>query len=262
MSCTGIGDCTAVGSEDTDGPEPFVWTETNGTWGTPTELSDAYSPFYFNAISCIDASDCTAVGPGPVYAAESDGTWGPATALSGPNSYYPGGVSCTGVGDCVAVGGGLPAYWIESGGVWDPQNTVPEPDAGAGLASVSCISSTVCTAFGTGDLDYVTSTLVPGGTMALKKSSALYGKYTRVGVWERMGSHKRHLSGALSVCDGLLHTEFMFILRRSEHPSGHLGQEGGNLQGRHLSAEGRGDRRQWRYLWPGGVRPLLPGGYR
>jgi hypothetical protein len=79
---------------------------------------------------------------------------------------------------CVAVGDGLPSYWIESGGVWGPQNTVPEPDAGAGLDSVSCTSPTVCTAAGSGFSSYVTSTLVPGGTMAIKKSSGLYGNYT------------------------------------------------------------------------------------
>jgi hypothetical protein len=147
-----------------------------GTWGTLTEISDANA---LNAISCTDASDCTAVGGGSAYVTESDGTWGPVTALSGPESDLEG-ASCTAVGDCVAVGGGLPAYWIESGGVWGPQNTVPEPDGGAGLDNVSCISSTVCTAVGNEgvNLTYVTSTLVPGGTMALKKSTGLYGNYT------------------------------------------------------------------------------------
>ena len=175
VSCVGPGDCTAVGIEG-DSTVRFVWTETNGAWGTPTQVSDAND---LNAISCIDASDCTAVGTGSTYVTESDGVWGPVTALSGPESDLEG-VSCTAVGDCVAVGGGLPSYWIESGGVWGPQETVPEPDGGGGLTSVSCISATICTAVGDEgvNLTYVTSTLVPGGTVALKKSSGLYGNYT------------------------------------------------------------------------------------
>jgi hypothetical protein len=113
---------------------PSYVTETDGTWGQVTVvpgLADAQ----FRAVSCTDATDCTAVGGGgPMFATETDGTWGSVT-LSGGVVYYEG-VSCTDATHCTAVGG-----------------------------------------YNGGAVQFVASTLNPGGSITPAKTTGLLGHY-------------------------------------------------------------------------------------
>ena len=109
VSCTVVGDCTAVGGE---GGGPQYLTETNGTWGPLNQLSSPSGRGSFFAVSCTDATDCTAVGfdngalpsGAALYATETHGLWGPVTDLPGPLDSTLWGVSCTDATDCTAVG--------------------------------------------------------------------------------------------------------------------------------------------------------------
>jgi hypothetical protein len=79
VSCTDANDCTAVGDAGAPGSDtdaPVYATETSGTWGTPTVLSGPPgSTGDLTGVSCVDASDCTAVGFDanlePIYASSS-----------------------------------------------------------------------------------------------------------------------------------------------------------------------------------------------
>ncbi len=151
VSCTGAGDCTAVGGD-------LVANEVNGIWSSATTL-DAPSGASFASVSCTDADDCTAVGatttaegahPVPIYASESDGVWAPAADVSDPSGDAElSGVSCADSADCTAVGydsaAQEAAYAIESAGVWGPLTDLSENSF---LSSVSCLDAGDCTAVG------------------------------------------------------------------------------------------------------------------
>jgi hypothetical protein len=151
VSCTGAGDCTAVGGV-------LVASEVNGIWSSATTL-DAPSGASFATVSCIDADDCTAVGatttaedahPVPIYATESGGVWAPAADVADPSRDAElSGVSCVDTADCTAVGydsaAQEAAYAIESGGVWGPLTDLSENSF---LSSVSCLDAGDCTAVG------------------------------------------------------------------------------------------------------------------
>jgi hypothetical protein len=151
VSCTGAGDCTAVGGL-------LVGSEVNGTWSSAATL-DAPSGASFSSVSCIDVNDCTAVGatttaegahPVPIYATESDGVWAPAADVADPSSDAQlSGVSCADSADCTAVGydsaAQEAAYAIESEGVWGPLTDLSENSF---LSSVSCLDAGDCTAVG------------------------------------------------------------------------------------------------------------------
>jgi hypothetical protein len=66
VSCTDANDCTAVGqanAPDSGTGAPVYATETVGAWGTPTALSGTPGGTGdLTGVSCVDASDCTAVG--------------------------------------------------------------------------------------------------------------------------------------------------------------------------------------------------------
>ena len=60
VSCTGAGDCTAVG---VDGDQtPVHVTETDGTWGPMIEATAPSSYDEFLGVSCPAVGECTAVG--------------------------------------------------------------------------------------------------------------------------------------------------------------------------------------------------------
>ena len=98
LSCTRVGNCTAVGYESGGGGQgPGVYlTQTDGTWSAPTTLSVPGSPGSgpLYGVNCTDASDCTAVGDAvPPYSGTGSGcarvrdrvggTWGTPTVLPG-----------------------------------------------------------------------------------------------------------------------------------------------------------------------------------
>jgi hypothetical protein len=142
VSCTGTGDCTAVGA---DAGAMYV-TETNGVWGTPTDVPDSQGES-LNSVSCTMPGDCTASvndeGSGG-FVTETNGVWGtPSAASGGVDS-----LSCTGIGDCVAVGSEYDTYDTETSGIWGTPTDFVTP--GYGFVAVSCTGSSTadCTAVG------------------------------------------------------------------------------------------------------------------
>ena len=139
-----------------------------------------------SAVSCTDATDCTAVGESfvgvPYYATETNGTWGSAVHIpvAGPAGSVGlfDGVSCVDTTDCTAVGyenlnvdptlsGAEPAiYATETKGTWGPATFIPGSVAvgtASILTSVSCAAAGDCTAVGlwsstTNDLMRITET--------------------------------------------------------------------------------------------------------
>jgi hypothetical protein len=154
VSCTGAGECTAVG--DDSSRQPITATESGSVWGTATEVPSPLA-VDFTGVSCTGAVDCTAVGYDmngqPVYATETAGTWGTVSELTGSlvGSTFAA-VSCSGVGECTAVGAnnnGQPTYATETGGVWGTVTKVSgSPSGGSAFLGVSCSGVGECTAVG------------------------------------------------------------------------------------------------------------------
>ncbi len=177
VSCTSSSHCTAVGAYDesachsgqpcTELTLAEAWDGTSWTiQPTPNPAGAAYSDLI--GVSCTSAAACTAVGQHadsngfPVTLAEDwDGTsWtiqstpNPIGATNPQNALE--GVSCTSGTACAAVGSYensalVPVTLAES---WDGTSWTIQPtpnvtgSARQGLASVSCTSTTACTAVG------------------------------------------------------------------------------------------------------------------
>ncbi len=166
VSCTGIGECTAVGDVSVSGTElPLYVTETGGVWGSPTEMAAGEDGASFYGISCTGIGECTAVGynfagirggsqspfPQAIYATETGGVWGSSTVLDSPNGGLLYGVSCTGIGECTGVGNfssesGHTFYVTETGGVWGPPIEIP--GTASNPFAVSCSGVGNCVALG------------------------------------------------------------------------------------------------------------------
>ena len=161
VSCTGTGECTAVGADSTN-DLPMYATETGGSWGAPTDIDAPGGYGVFNGVSCTGTGECTAVGgdlDGPIYDTESGGIWGAPTLV--PSSNVSDGetgvflaVSCTGIGECTGVGSAdedptQPMYATESGGVWGDYVDLPSSGSDPILRSVSCTGIGECSAVGT-----------------------------------------------------------------------------------------------------------------
>ncbi len=153
LSCTGVGNCTAVGADG--GYQPITATETGGAWGTPVEVpGSGGGTGYFKGVSCTGTGECVAVGRDKtqsIIATESGGVWGTVNEVPGAGGagyFYA--VSCTGLGFCTAVGldgNNLPTYATESGGTWGSPTEVTG-DGGAAFYGVSCTAAVSCTAVG------------------------------------------------------------------------------------------------------------------
>jgi hypothetical protein len=189
VSCPTTTSCTAVGafgSYGTGEGHPSYVTETSGVWGTPkavpVPLGGAYSngtdSAQLDQVSCLDATDCTAVGSYPsasgksqfaMAATETSGVWGaaaqgaiPANAHVGDTYSGLGAVSCIAVGTCTAVGvyaGNDQSYHdyaiTQSSGAWQTPVELPDiPNLSAFQFalpdSISCRDATDCTAIGYG----------------------------------------------------------------------------------------------------------------
>jgi hypothetical protein len=93
ISCTDATDCTVVG--ESNAPEfgtgmPIDVTEYGGVWGTPAALSGTPGDSgNLASVSCVDATDCTAVGfdgnDDPIYTTSS-GVVAPTVSSVSPNS--------------------------------------------------------------------------------------------------------------------------------------------------------------------------------
>ena len=133
VTCTGAGDCVAVGyyPDTTGSVQPMVSTEAGGVWDRASELTlppDAITTAGaqsagMNSVTCTSPGDCVAAGSYvdtngstdrlAMAASESGGAWGPASTVSLPpfNNTTAGGqdasldsVTCTSLGNCVAAG--------------------------------------------------------------------------------------------------------------------------------------------------------------
>jgi hypothetical protein len=112
VSCASPGNCSAGGYYDSGNvTAPFVVTETDGTWGTATNVpGTSGTGDEITTISCASAGDCSAgggsAGRQAFVVTETDGTWGNVTGVRGLGTDGSEllSVSCAAVGNC--SGGG------------------------------------------------------------------------------------------------------------------------------------------------------------
>ncbi len=181
VSCAAVGEC-AAGGRYTDGSantQAFVVGETNGHWGTATEVPgtatlNSGGNAWVNSVSCGAAGDCATAGyyiDGTGYsqgfvANETNGSWSDAVEVPGTATLNSSGdarvnsVSCGAAGDCAAGGyyrDGSDHYQVfvvnETNGSWSDAVEVPGTAAlnsggYADLNSVSCAAAENCTAGG------------------------------------------------------------------------------------------------------------------
>jgi hypothetical protein len=179
ISCASAGNCSAEGYYSNNAfatkDEPFVISETDGTWGNSTALTGL--PVNGNAelmaLSCGAPGDCSAGGYyydgqrvlEAFVVSQNGGTWGSAEEVPGTAALNTGGVaslssvSCASAGNCAAGGyyigsHGDEAFVVtETGGIWGNAEEVPGTAAlntggDARLDSVSCSSAGNCGAGG------------------------------------------------------------------------------------------------------------------
>ncbi|MGA2970811.1 MAG: hypothetical protein ABSE75_13535 [Acidimicrobiales bacterium] len=187
VSCTSVGNCAAGGAY-TDGAgdgQGFVVNETNGTWGTATEVVDPLAIGSVNAtgvasLSCSGNGSCSAVGfdvttggaPTGYVLSETSGTWSAATEITMTSTLGSGGtglsaVSCSSPGNCAAEGAGvyqdaavhggvayIPFEVSETGGTWGTPSLFPGlATLNVGLigvpSAISCTATGDCSTGGT-----------------------------------------------------------------------------------------------------------------
>jgi hypothetical protein len=183
VSCTSAGNCGAGGwyTGATPATEAFVVTETNGTWGTATEVSgiaalNARGLAAVDSVSCVSTGNCSAGGyyqnssfvDQAFVVSEVNGTWGSAEEVPGTaalNQGIGGGaavssVSCNSPGNCDAGGyytdsaNSFQAFVVsEVSGTWGNAGEVPgtaplNQGGHAQVLSVSCSAPGICGAGG------------------------------------------------------------------------------------------------------------------
>ena len=110
VSCAAQGQCTAGGGI---AGQPFVVSESSGAWGNARAVTSV-STGAIMAISCPDASDCTAAGfyddssklAQAFTVDEQGGSWGPATLLASSSLVDASSglmLGCSSVGNCVVA---------------------------------------------------------------------------------------------------------------------------------------------------------------
>lgn len=188
VTCTGLGNCVAVGSyADTGGNDlPMVSVETGGVWGAANELAlptganttaGDQKAFLLSA-TCTSSGNCVAVGQytdtngtrdfQAMVATETGGVWAKASKLTLPTGANTtasdqkaslDSVTCTSSGNCVAVGdytdtNGTDDYQAmvatETGGVWAQASKLTLP-TGANTSAggqFALLNSVSCTSQG------------------------------------------------------------------------------------------------------------------
>jgi hypothetical protein len=112
VSCTSIGNCTAVGGTTAgfSAGQPIYVRRVRGRWSQIRKLSGPVGGGGFGRVSCTSIGNCTAVGlagtfDGAIYASDIGGNWGPVREIRESNSHSMfDGVSCPSPGNCTAVG--------------------------------------------------------------------------------------------------------------------------------------------------------------
>jgi subtilisin family serine protease len=163
VSCTSESACTAVGSYDKENKAWTLAERWNGTsWSIQTTANPESGGAELLGVSCDSASSCTAVGKKgtETFSERWNGTsW---SIVSTPNPSEAANsslakVSCTSSSNCIAVGSylkkgennrrTLAERW--DGTSWSILSSPnPATNYGATLLSVSCVSSSNCTAVG------------------------------------------------------------------------------------------------------------------
>jgi hypothetical protein len=169
ISCASIGDCVLGGSYFVfaagDGTlEPFVATETDGSWGNAIEVPGTATVTELDGdgagvfpVSCAAAGECAAGGAyndedGEVafVADETNGNWGNAIEVPGTGTSQTGGwvdsISCPAPGDCVAGGPGFVAS--QTNGRWGTAKVITLDGVSAEAVTISCPALGDCAAAG------------------------------------------------------------------------------------------------------------------
>jgi hypothetical protein len=180
VSCSATGDCTAAGTyvSSSSWIQPFVVTETNGTWGQatalpgvakadPTAATTNLSP---DALSCGAAGNCALLWDAgypdnnSFISVQKDGSWGQPQKVAGVPagaSTFLDAVACASTGNCVVTGEygsakGKPAAFVvaDRSGHWGSAQAIPGLAALGASATpdpttVSCPSAGNCTIAGT-----------------------------------------------------------------------------------------------------------------
>jgi hypothetical protein len=179
VSCASAGNCTAGGSfTDSDRQaQPFVASETNGTWHAAIDvpgINDIDGGFV-QSLSCASAGNCAAGGTyldgamqdHAFVASETNGTWHAAIEVPGTAPPNPNGggaevnsVSCASAGNCLAgghytdgSGHGQAFVAGETNGTWHAAIELPgtatlNKGGSASVLSVSCAPAGNCAAGG------------------------------------------------------------------------------------------------------------------
>ncbi len=168
-SCPSSTSCFAAGRWDDGSGVPTAllesWNGTRWTQGTPA-IPSGSAGTDLAAVHCTTTSECTAVGNYddglgtqlPLIERWNGSAWSlqTATPVSGALGTYLTAVQCSSSTVCTAVGTYIDSTGVQktlalrwASGSWSVQST-PNPSGfvGASLSSISCTSSTACTAVG------------------------------------------------------------------------------------------------------------------
>ncbi len=186
LSCTGTGDCSAIGYYTTSKYviKPFVLTESAGVWGNAQALSSLNAltsgSALFESMSCSSVGNCAAGGffrnpkgvDEPLVITQTNGSWSKVSQLAGASTLNAGGsktnngaevsaVSCAATGCEVAgdyVSAQLDEHILvagETGGVWKNATaingmpaTTETTKAAANDTSSLGVSSLACPSWG------------------------------------------------------------------------------------------------------------------
>jgi hypothetical protein len=179
MSCGAPGNCSAVGQFQQKGgaTRAYIVSESNGVWGKAILVPglDALNGRHVSSlttVSCSSEGNCTAGGSYGLNdhqvaftVTEKKGTWGSAALVPGLDTLNKGSatyvqsVSCPTKGNCGAIGTfsntkGNPQNFVvnESHGVWGAASAVRPVKSlkaiGTGVLSISCATSSNCSAVG------------------------------------------------------------------------------------------------------------------
>ena len=118
ISCPVAGSCTAVGeySDNSSIGHTFVISQTNGTWGYPTEVPDFTTLAFedgsvMNSLSCTSVTTCVGAGTysdhatsisQPIIYTETNGVWAVPVEALGAAAANPSGQTVVGDLDCTS----------------------------------------------------------------------------------------------------------------------------------------------------------------
>lgn len=216
VSCASAGNCSAGGyyqhAVGNGAPlQPFVVTETAGTWGNAEEVPGVATlntggHAEITSVSCASAGNCSAGGiywgldnaglsVEPFVVNEIGGTWGTAAQIPGIGSLNTrrnatlNSVSCGSAGNCSAGGSYYsddvhPYVANETDGTWEAAEEVPgakilSASADSTVETISCARPGYCSAAGynysSSRAFVVNEATASTTTLSLTKANATYG---------------------------------------------------------------------------------------